>query len=399
MEILKSRLGYLSAAPRISTDPEAEASGPRSHILGFIRTCQTLGWEVKPFIVGDRVPREWVTRGSDRVVSKGFLRALVTDALRVGLGANNARKAWQELGGQVDWIYERYAAFSALGRPFKRHGIPWILETNAPMFYEAKTERKSMVLTGLARQMEVRAYRECDVLVCITEALKELAIEAAGICPDKVIVVPNGVDTKVFDPDRHVPKRQFDGLTIGFVGNLYPRQGVDLLIEALRDLRQEGLDWSIAIVGYGPMREAWETKAREFDLGDRVKFVGQVPWDKVPEYIAGFDLCYTGQTQLPVGKMYHSPLKLYEYMAMAKPVVASAFEDARRAIEEGKTGFLFEPGNVESLKQALIRADRLREQLPEIGKQGRAIAVANHSWKARIGDMTARIESILDPSR
>ncbi len=398
MEILKSRLGYLSAAPRISTDPEAEASGPRSHMLGFIRTCETLGWEVKPFIVGDRVPREWVTRGSDSIVSKGGLRALATDALRVGLGANNARKAWQELGRQVDWVYERYAAFSALGRPFKRHGIPWILETNAPMFYEAKTERKSMVLTGLARQMEVRAYRECDVLVCITEALKELVVEASGISSDKVIIVPNGVDTKVFDPDRHPPKRQFDGMTIGFVGNLYPRQGVDLLIEALRDLRQEGLNWSLVVVGYGPMRDEWEAKAREFDLGDCVKFVGQVPWQEVPQYIAGFDLCYTGQTQLPVGKMYHSPLKLYEYMAMAKPVVASAFEDARRTIEESQTGFLFEPGNVESLKQALLRADCIKEQLPEIGKQAREVTVTQHSWKARVRSMTARIEQILRSS-
>jgi glycosyltransferase involved in cell wall biosynthesis len=398
MEILKSRLGYLSAAPRISTDPEAEASGPRSHILGFIRTCETLGWEVKPFIVGDRVPREWVTRGSDLVVSKGFLRALATDALRVGLGANNARKAWQELGGQVDWIYERYAAFSALGRPFKRHGIPWILETNAPMFYEAKTERKSMVLTELARQMEIRAYRECDVLVCITEALKELVVDTSGISSDKVIIVPNGVDTTVFDPNRHPPKRQFDGMTIGFVGNLYPRQGVDLLIEALRDLRQEGLNWSLVVVGYGPMRDEWEAKACEFDLGDRVKFVGQVPWHEVPQYIAGFDLCYTGQTQLPVGKMYHSPLKLYEYMAMAKPVVASAFEDARRTIEEGNTGFLFEPGNVQSLKQALIRANCLKERLPEIGKQAREATVTQHSWKARVSAMTARIEQILSSS-
>lgn len=398
MKILKSRLGYLSAAPRISTDPEAEASGPRSHILGFIRTCEALGWEVKPFIVGDRVPREWVIRGSDRVVSKGFLRALTTDVLRVGLGASNARKAWQELGGQVDWIYERYAAFSALGRPFKRHGIPWILETNAPMFYEAKTERKSMVLTELARQMEVRAYRECDVLVCITEALKELVVEAAGISPDKVIVVPNGVDTDLFDPNRHAPKRQFQGPTVGFVGNLYPRQGVGLLIDALHDLPREGLDWSLTVVGYGPMRDEWETQAREFGLGDRVKFVGQVPWHEVPQYIAGFDLCYTGQTQLPVGKMYHSPLKLYEYMAMAKPVVASAFEDACRAIEDGQTGFLFEPGNVESLKQALLRADRQRERLPEIGQRGREVAVAKHSWRARIGDFSARVEQILSPS-
>ncbi len=51
--------------------------------------------------------------------------------------------------------------------------------------------------------------------------------------------------------------------------------------------------------------------------------------------------------------MYHSPLKLYEYMAMAKPVVASAFEDAQRVIRDRETGFLFQPGDKEDLKRTL----------------------------------------------
>ncbi len=393
--ILKRRFGYLSASPRISTHPEAENSGPRAHILSFIRACETLGYEAKPFIVGDRVPEKWVTKGSQRTISGNVIRSLAVDLTRLALSLVNARQAWQELGKQVDWVYERYASFSFLGLIFKRHGIPWILETNAPLFYEAKTERKSMVLTGLARWLEVQAYRECNVLVCVTEALKELVVRELGIPAEKVVVVSNGVDIELFNPEQHKPKRIFPGFTVGFVGALYARQGVDLLLEAVCDLRKSGLDLSVVVVGEGFMYEAWKDLAQSLGIAANVTFVGQVPWSEVPSYITGFDVAYTGQTQLPVGKMYHSPLKLYEYMAMAKPVVASAFEDAQRVIEEGNTGFLFEPGNKADLKRALTSAYQMREQLQFMGQNARNEVTARHSWTARCSAMFADFERIL----
>jgi len=392
---LKHRIGYLSAAPRISTHPHAEISGPRTHILGFISACKTLGFEVKAFIVGDRVPRTWVTKKSERAMSGSFIRALTLDLSRLILGTVNARQAWRELGGQVDWVYERFASFRTLGWIFKQHGIPWILETNAPLFYEAKTERKSTALSGLARWLEVQAYRECDALVCVTEALKELIVRESGISPEKVVVVPNGVDSEMLDPQRHKPKRLFNGFTVGFVGRLYAWQGLNLLLEALRELRVEGLDVSLVVVGDGLMRAEWEEQTQSLGIASNVTFVGQVPWEGVPPYISGFDVGYIGHIQMQVGKMYHSPLKLYEYMAMAKPVVASAFEDAQRVLQEGETGFLFEPGNKEDLKRALKSAYQAREQLPAMGQRSRDLMVAQHSWLARVSTMVTAIEQIL----
>jgi glycosyltransferase involved in cell wall biosynthesis len=393
---LKYRIGYLSAAPRISTHPHAEISGPRTHILGFISACKTLGFEVKTFIVGDRVPRTWVTKKSEHAMSGSFIRALALDLSRLILGTVNARQAWRELGGgQVDWVYERFASFRTLGWTFKQHGIPWILETNAPLFYEAKTERKSTALSGLARWLEVQAYRECDALVCVTEALKELIVSESGISPEKVVVVPNGVDSEMLDPQRHKPKHLFNGFTVGFVGRLYAWQGLNLLLEALRELRAEGLDVSLVVVGDGLMRAEWEEQTQSLGIASNVTFVGQVPWEGVPHYISGFDVGYIGHIQMQVGKMYHSPLKLYEYMAMAKPVVASAFEDAQRVLQERETGFLFEPGNKEDLKRALKSAYQAREQLPAMGQRARDLMVAQHSWLARVSTMVTAIEQIL----
>jgi glycosyltransferase involved in cell wall biosynthesis len=349
--------------------------------------------------VGDRLPRALATKKIEHAITGGFVRALVLDLMRWTLGPVNAGQAWRELGSQVDWVYERFVPFQSLGRIFKRHGIPWVLETHGPLFYEAKTERKTTVLSGLARRLEVQAYRECDALVCVSEALKEIVLRESGIPSEKVVVVPNAVDTERFHPGRHEPKRLFAGFTLGFVGRLYPWHGLDLLLEVLHDLRGSGLDLSLVVVGDGIIRQEWEAQAQRLGIADNVAFTGQVPWLEVPQYIAGCDVGYIGHGQMQVGKMYHSPLKLYEYMAMAKPVVASAFEDAQRVIQDGETGFLFEPGNKEDLLRALQRAYQAKEQLPAMGQQAREVMVAQHSWVARISAMTARLEEILGHKR
>lgn len=392
---LAHRLGYLSAAPRASTRPDAEAGGPRSHMLGVMGAFEALQWQVKPFIVGDRVPRSWVSSGSERAVTGGFFRTLISDLVRLNMGIINARRAWRELGQQVDWVYERRAALQALGWIFKRHGIPWILETNSPLFYESKADRKNVVLTRLEKWLEIKAYQECDILICITEALKEIIVCEANIPPEKVIVLPNGVNTSVFNPEPHQQRRIFDNFTIGFVGNLYAWQGLEELLEALHDLLKDGLDLSLVVVGDGQMRTKWESKAQKLGLSNNVKFVGQVPWNEVPSYIAGFDVGYSGHVKLQIGKMYHSPLKIYEYMAMGKPVLASAFEDAQRVLREGETGFLFQAGDMQDLKSALVRAYKSQAVLKEMGRQAREEILLNHSWIARVQTLIPIVDQIL----
>ena len=119
---MKRRLAYLSGAPRVSTAPEAVLGGPRSHVLGVISGFESMGWEVRRFIVGDRVPRSWVGVGSERAVARGWFRALAADLLRLIIRPIYTRQSWRTLGAESDWVYERFAIFQAMGEIFKRHG-------------------------------------------------------------------------------------------------------------------------------------------------------------------------------------------------------------------------------------------------------------------------------------
>lgn len=342
------------------------------------------------------MPSQLATSKMESSLSGNFLRAFALDIARWILGKLNAYRAWKELGSQVDWVYERFSPFASLGRPFKRRGLPWILETHAPLAYESKTERKTSVLRKIAQNLEIQAYQDCDALVCISESLKEIIVNDFGICSEKVLVVPNAVDLDRFNPDITYPKRFFEGFTLGFVGRLYAWHGLDILLSALNELQQEGIDISLVVVGDGLVRKEWEEQAQRLGISHRVKFLGQVDWEDVPQYIAGFDVGYIGNIKMQVGKMYHSPLKLYEYMAMEKPVLASAFDDAKNVIQENITGFLFEAENISDLKRALKTAYDMKESLPEMGQAARKEIFAHHSWFARVKKMTEEIENILE---
>ncbi|MEL6441280.1 MAG: glycosyltransferase family 4 protein [Cyanobacteria bacterium J06621_8] len=392
---MKACLGYLSGAPRVSTDPQAELGGARTHVLGIITAFEQLSWNVKPYIVGDKVPRKWVGKGSERAISNSFFRTLIVDLIRLIISARYSRQAWQELKGQVDWVYERCGTFQAMGRKFKYNGVPWILETNALLYEEAKFERKSLILYKLARYMEIKAYQDCDVLVCISNNLKQRLITETDISSEKILVIPNGVNLNYINPDQHPSRRLFSGFTVGFVGSLYAWSGLDLLLEVVRELQGKGFNISVVVIGDGQVKETLLEQVQKLNLVDNVKFLGQLPQKELLPILAGCDLGYSGHFDLQGKQAYRSPLKLYEYMAMAKPVLASAIEGTESVIREGQTGFLFQPNDKNSLKQALVKAFTAQNKLPEMGAEARQEIELNHSWTRRVQVLIEQSDRIL----
>lgn len=384
---------YLSGAPRVSTRPEAIAGGPRTHVLGTIRGFEKLGWTVHKYIVGDMVPESWITKPENKVFDTPMKR-FSADILRAILGFTHGVRS-SFLFGEIDWAYERYGAYQALGWWHQRRGVPWILETNELHYINAAKDRKTVATAKILREFERWAYYKCDVIICVSNSLAKLIHETFRVPLDKIIIMPNGVDEDQINPQKAKPKRLFDGFTIGFVGHLDYWQKLDLLIETLSDLIKENLNFNLVVVGDGPKRKEWEDLASSLNLKRHVRFVGYVPPNEVINYIAGIDIGYAGATPLFAGDMYLSPLKLYEYAAMGKPILASDYTDARSLLKDGVPVYLFEPGDKESLKYALLKVNADHIKLKTLGNKIREVVVKRHSWQARIEETIPRLEAII----
>lgn len=390
-------LAYLSGSPRIATRDDAEVAGPRAHILGLIHALRRDGHVVDEFILGDLLHRRVSGEGSLRLITGGWLRQLAVDLVRLGLRWSVARRARRHLSGPFDVVYERFALFQHLGRGFQRAGSPWVVETNAVISQEARLERDGLALQRLAGWMERRTYRQADLVVCISDALRELLVEQAGVPPGKVAVVPNGVDVDRFDvaagPAGEVAE---DGdVVVGYVGWLTERQGLDQLIRAVAALRARDVEIRAVIVGDGPDRDRLQALAASHGLGDAVRFPGQVAWSEVPERIATFSVGYSGQRGVGGMPMYHSPLKIYEYLAVGRPVVASHHPDAAETLVAPRAGWTFPAGDDQALVDVLAEVASLdRETLSGFGRRAREHVEQHHTWTHRsrqlLGELATR---------
>jgi glycosyltransferase involved in cell wall biosynthesis len=263
-----------------------------------------------------------------------------------------------------DVIYERYNLFLLAGLMLKRRtGLPLLLEVNAPLA-EERGKFGGLGLPRLARWAEARAWRGADFVLPVTDVLAD-HLRAVGVPNERIAVVPNGINEAHFAaaPTQVQAKAGLgwsDALVLGFTGFVRDWHGMDRVIrwmatEAAPDNAR------LLVVGDGPVRADLERLAADLNLGDRVRFTGVVHRDRVPELVAAFDVALQ-----PAVVAYASPLKLIEYLALGKAIVAPNQPNIAEVLQDGVNALLFEPGDAGGLERSLARLAHepaLRERL------------------------------------
>jgi glycosyltransferase involved in cell wall biosynthesis len=214
---------------------------------------------------------------------------------------------------------------------------------------------------GAGSRLQTQAIERAGTVIAITEALREDLVKR-GADPARIIVAHDGVRAGRFagalskEEARRELNWPLDAFIVGYVGRLHTLtmdKGVGVLIEALRNVRGVAL----AIVG-GPdeMVAALQAHWEALRL-DPTTFLydGQVPPDKVPVYLAAFDVCAMPHPHTPHFARHTSPLKLFEYMASRRPIVASDLPGFAEVLRDGVTALLVPPGDAAALTAALTR--------------------------------------------
>jgi glycosyltransferase involved in cell wall biosynthesis len=286
-----------------------------------------------------------------------------------------------------------FLAFAAA--PLRLAGVPLLLDLHEdmPEFYRDRfggwAQRAMMpIVTGVTRASAAVA----DELITVHEPLRRLSI-ARGVPPEKIAVVMNSADARLFDPSRH-PRRPFmeDGeLRLHHHSNLQRIYGVETIVEAVARI-DEALPVRVDIYGDGPHRPELEAAVARTGTAHRIHLNGPVPLDDLPRLIAAADIGLV--PNLPEPYMQFSlSTKLLELAAMGTPVIASDLATFRAHFTDGAMRFV-PGGDPDALAAAILALAADPAAAATLGREAQRQAAA-YAWEAQAARYLAIVERLM----
>jgi glycosyltransferase involved in cell wall biosynthesis len=268
---------------------------------------------------------------------------------------------------KADVIYERYNLFFLAGLWLKQKtGKPLLLEVNAPLRTE-RAEHGGLALPFLARWAEQKVWRGADAVLPVTQVLAQDVI-AMGVPEEKVHVIPNGIAATYLEDHDGTGVRARYGLeeksVLGFTGFVRDWHGVDQVLTYIAERQDPSLH--LLLVGDGPHVPALKKQATKLGIENQMTITGVVQREDIPAHVAAFDIALQ-----PRVTAYASPLKLFEYMALGKPVIAPAQANIEEVLNHGENALLFAPDDQASFAAALDTLLSDKEKAAHLGAAAR----------------------------
>ncbi len=281
---------------------------------------------------------------------------------------------------EIDFIYERYFFFSWSGAYLaRRYNIPIILEVNE---ISGIKRVRGQILVRLAKWLEKKTFKKVDAIIVVSNFLKQ-QIEKKGISSNKIYVIPNAVNSTEFTPDgvlnREITKKYGlkDKIVLGFVGGFVKWHNLEFLVQVFKEIVSEKKrSINLMLVGQGSEKAKIEKFVYDNQLNTYVNFIGNVAHKEVSIYIKLMDICI-----IPHSNEYRSPIKMFEYMAMGKAIVAPGLEPIEDIITNEVNGVLFRVGNKNSLKKCLLDLINNNQKRRRLGEEARNTVLAKYLWK------------------
>jgi len=380
------RLAYVCTDPGV---PVFGLKGCSVHVREVLRALLDLGIEVVLFarrFDGDPPPE------LEAIPVRRLSRLPKQDdpeRERAAIAANDALGSELERAGPFDLVYERYSLWSFAAMDYARAaGIPGLLEVNAPLI-EEQAEHRQLRDRAAAESASARAFRSATSLVAVSKEVAEYLRDFTGAA-DRIHVVPNGVDPQRFEDVAPTLAAEPGVFTVGFVGSLRPWHGLPILVDAFARLRATDRATRLVVVGDGPERSKLVADLSTRGLGEAVKLVGPVAPDEVPGWLASLDAAVAPYPNL--SHFYFSPLKVYEYMAAGRALVASEIGQLRELIEPEVNGLLCPPGDAAAIAIALGRLRHDPALRRRLGRAARATIRKGHTWDRVVRRLLALAE-------
>jgi glycosyltransferase involved in cell wall biosynthesis len=229
------------------------------------------------------------------------------------------------------------------------------------------------LLIRVSRWLEKLLYRRAAHLLVNSPAYVDYLIEK-GVPPNKITLLPNGVDPAMFDPfsDGDGIRKRLkleDKFVVVYAGAIGLANDLDLLLEAAEELKTDPAICFL-LVGDGKERKRLQAEAESRGLGNLL-FAGAQPKREMRSFLASSDACVAVLQNIPMFRMTY-PNKVFDYMAAGRPVVLAIDGVIREVVEAARAGVCSSPGDAKSLAQSVRFLASHREEREAMSRNGRS---------------------------
>jgi len=282
---------------------------------------------------------------------------------------------------KYDFIYERYSLFTfATVLICKIIGKPVILEINDSVIVPRV---RPCFFLKTARFLEKFIFKHAHSLVIISTNFKNLIEEAYGPI-NSYVISPNAVELRQFMP-TNASRELRESLNIseqsavcGYIGAFHKWHGIEWFIKdyIARFKQNTDLGITLVMVGDGPLYSEMKALIEDEGLSEKIILTGRVQHKYISDYISLFDFCI-----MPDSNSYGSPMKIFEYMAMSKGVLAPSYGPIAETVKDKQTGWLTEVNNHNDFISRLFDIASDKNALKDIGLNARQYIVNERQWK------------------
>ncbi len=377
---------YFSPHPHINL---AAPSGPGTHIREVIAGFESEGHTVVRFIEGGETLGE---TGQAIAFKKRAWKKLIPSILWETLRDLQMMRLDKSVEARLsalverekpDLIYERSCYGMGAGmRTASRFGIRYVVEMNAPYPEEKADMQGKSLLQFRGNQHEKAQVMSAFKTVVVSSAMKKYLVEKTSVKSENILVVANAVNPSHIQPDQAHQREisafyelNSDHVVFGFVGSIFPYHGVDLMIESFAALQEEYSNARMLIVGAGEVLPNLQSRVLTLGLEKKIHFTGNVAHQKVYDYLSLMDI-----TIMARSNWYGSPVKIFEYGAMRKAIIAPNVVPVQDVMLHREHGLLIE-ASTEALTQSMRFMLEQTEERTRMAQSFYKKVMEEHTWE------------------
>ncbi|MFC6993058.1 glycosyltransferase family 4 protein [Haladaptatus sp. GCM10025707] len=247
------------------------------------------------------------------------------------------------------------------------------------------------------KRIERRCVKAADRVVTVTEEAATHYHHDCALSPFRSTVVSNTVNLDRFTGEADPVAGYEDDFVISYVGTFGTHRGLTTAVKAMADIVAEVPNARLLLVGAGsePYERQLRDLASEYGVEAHVTFAGWVDFDEFPAYMAASDVCLVPHVSTP-----HTnttiPHKLFQYMAMCKPVIVTDLPPLSRVVTDTDVGHVIEPENETDLAEAAIDLATNPETAAQLGENGRQAVEDRYNWEHDGQKLVAMYESLVE---